>query len=146
MDGMVRNGGRNQRQESCNEGEGRRRRWSAVQKAAMVAESCAVGARVSDVAARHGVNESLLFTWRRQAMASKTAVTAPVALEGLQSAAPPFVPVMVCEGPAVDQAPPVSPRPVGLIEIAVADANIRVTACVDAATLAMVLAAVRGAR
>jgi hypothetical protein len=34
---------------------------------------------------------------------------------------------------------------VGSIEIAVADVTIRVTAGVDAATLAMVLAAVRGA-
>jgi transposase len=146
MDGMARDGGCDERQESCNEVEGRRRRWSAAQKAAMVAESFAVGARVSDVATRHGVNESLLFTWRRQAMASKTAVTAPVALEGLQSAPPSFVPVTMCEELAVDQAPPARPRPAGLIEIAVADANIRVTADVDAATLAMVLAAVRGAR
>jgi transposase len=146
MDGMVRDGGCDERQENRNEVEGRRRRWSATQKAEMVAESFAAGARVSDVAARHGVNESLLFTWRRQAMASTTAVTVPIALDGLQPAAPPFVPVTVCEGAAVDQAPPVPPRPAGMIEIAVADANIRVTADVDAATLAMVLAAVRGAR
>jgi hypothetical protein len=40
----------------------------------------------------------------------------------------------------------VPPGLAGLIEIAVAGASIRVTAGADAATLAMVLAAVRGAR
>jgi hypothetical protein len=58
-----------------------------------------------------------------------------------------FVPVKICDGPAAgDAIAAASPGLAGLIEIAVADASIRVTAGADAATLAMVLAAVRGAR
>ena len=114
-----------------------------------MAESYAVGAKVTEVAARHGLNECVLFTWRRRAMEPK-AVASPVATERLQPAAPAFVPVTICDGPAAADAmaaaSPAPPRPAGLIEIAVADASIRVTVGADAATLAMVLAAVRGGR
>ena len=47
-------------------GRERRRRWSAEAKLRIVAELDEPGARVCDVAARHGVCESLVFTWRRQ--------------------------------------------------------------------------------
>src|ERR1700757_2258234 len=42
----------------------RRRRWSAQEKMAIVAESLAEGAVVSEVARRHGVNPQQLFGWR----------------------------------------------------------------------------------
>ncbi|MCK1498292.1 transposase, partial [Bradyrhizobium sp. 188] len=42
-------------------GTGRRRRWSADAKAAIVAESFAPGASVSAVARRHDISPSLLF-------------------------------------------------------------------------------------
>ena len=48
-------------------GRERRRRWSAEQKLQVVGETQEPGARVSQVAARHGVCESLVFSWRRQA-------------------------------------------------------------------------------
>lgn len=47
----------------------RRRRWSAEAKARLVEETLVPGAVVSEVARRHGVSQSLLFTWRRQARA-----------------------------------------------------------------------------
>ena len=149
MDGMVREGGCGARQAN-RAGMGiRRRRWSAAEKAAIVAESYEVGAKVTEVAARHGLNESVLFTWRRRAMEPKV-VASPVPTERLQPAATAFVPVTICDATAsadaMAAASPAPPRPAGLIEIAVADASIRVTAGADAVTLAMVLAAVRGAR
>ena len=48
-------------------GEARRRRWTAEEKAAILAESCQPGASISEVARRHGMNRNLLGTWRRQA-------------------------------------------------------------------------------
>src|SRR6516165_6952899 len=42
----------------------RRRKWSAQEKAAIVAESLAEGAVVSEVARRHGLNPQQLFGWR----------------------------------------------------------------------------------
>ena len=69
MDGMVRDGSL-----LCTTGVGRgdaggrRRRFSATRKAAIVAESFVAGTKVSEVAARHGLQASLLSTWRRLAM------------------------------------------------------------------------------
>jgi len=48
-------------------GRERRRRWSLQDKLQLVAEASEPGAMIRAVAARHGVSESLLFTWRRQA-------------------------------------------------------------------------------
>ena len=47
-------------------GRERRRRWSIEEKLRIVAETEEGGARVTEVAARHGVYPGLLFTWRRQ--------------------------------------------------------------------------------
>jgi transposase len=46
----------------------RRRRWSASEKAALIAESLQPGINVSALARRCGVNRGLLQTWRRAAM------------------------------------------------------------------------------
>ena len=99
----------------------------------MVEESLRPGARVSDVAARHGVARDLLSTWRRRARARKDVST------------PGFVPVHFIEQADSAKVTPSSPAS-GVIEIALADATIRVASDADAATLAMVLAAIRGRR
>ena len=48
-------------------GRERRRRWSLRDKLRIIDDTREPGARICDVAARHGVCESLVFTWRRQA-------------------------------------------------------------------------------
>jgi transposase len=48
-------------------GPERRRRWSASEKARIVAASYAPGEVVTDVARRHDVHPNLLHHWRRQA-------------------------------------------------------------------------------
>ena len=45
----------------------RRRRWSPDDKARIVEETLAPGAKVTEVARRNGVAASVVFTWRRQA-------------------------------------------------------------------------------
>jgi transposase len=45
----------------------RRRRWSRDDKARIVEETLAPGAKVTEVARRNGVAASVVFTWRRQA-------------------------------------------------------------------------------
>ena len=47
-------------------GAPRRRRWSAAEKAAIVAESLATGAVASTVALRHGLHRNQLYMWRRE--------------------------------------------------------------------------------
>ncbi len=48
-------------------GAGRRRNWSAEEKASIIAESYVEGETESSVARRHGLTAQQLFTWRRQA-------------------------------------------------------------------------------
>jgi transposase len=48
-------------------GAGRRRSWSAREKAAIVAESFEEGVRACHVARRHGLTPQQLFAWRREA-------------------------------------------------------------------------------
>ena len=70
-------------------GEGRRRRFTAAEKAAIVDESYADGGSVCGVARRHGLTPQQLFGWRRLARA-----------EPFRSAVPPlFVPVIVTSEP-----------------------------------------------
>jgi transposase len=68
-------------------GTGRRRRFSADDKARIIEETLALGAVVSDVARRHGLMPQQVFTWRRQAR--QQAASAP------EVEAPLFVPAVV---------------------------------------------------
>ncbi len=125
-------------------GRERRRRWSVTDKLRIVAETQEPGARISGVAARHGVCESLVFTWRRQVregvlVAQEMAAFMPVrTFEPLEPAT-----AAVAHPPS--QALP-SPRPSsGLIEIELGDGRqVRVGSDVNLAALRRVLMALRG--
>lgn len=58
-------------------GAGRRRSWSAEQKAQIVAESLS-GESVSAVARRHGLTPQQVFAWRRQARGGSVAGKGPL--------------------------------------------------------------------
>jgi transposase len=125
-------------------GERRRRRWTAEEKARIVAESFEDGANISEVARRHGVARGLLTVWRHKFAASA------------RVEAPRFVPVRIDAGTTGerDRLAPVEARllamaprpakPVGVIEIEVSGARIRVEPGVDPTTLSTVLSALRG--
>jgi transposase len=126
-------------------GRQRRRRWTSEEKARIVAESLEADTNISDVARRHGVARGLLTTWRRQlssggqepAQSFATVKVDPVAAVSNDA------PRRSTEPDAVAMALP-AVRSRGRIEIDIAGARIRVESGVDQATLAMVLAAVRG--
>jgi transposase len=130
-------------------GRERRRRWSVEEKLRIVAETEQAGARVTDVAARHGVYPGLLFTWRRQVrdgvLAAPSAAT--------------FMPVrMLATEPTVDPeprhpthgergAPVAAPylRDGGTIEITLANGcRLRVDPRIDPRALRRIVAVLRG--
>ena len=60
----------------------RRRRWSATEKARLVAAMNEPGAMVSEIARREGVDASLLYRWRRQFAAEREAPRTSAAIGG----------------------------------------------------------------
>jgi transposase len=98
-------------------------------------ETLAPGAKVSEVARRHGISASLVFSWRRQSRASQG--TMPM---------PRFAAVQVADTPTNAVTPTTSEQAragsgrSGIIEISLGGGRrVRVDASVDAAALARVL-------
>lgn len=124
-------------------GRERRLRWSQQDKMRIVAESNEPGSMIRAVAARHGVCENLVFTWRRQAREG---------LLGLDLASPVFVPVQALASASTAVAP-LDERPrqaswfagaPGLIEIELGNGRqAHVGSDVNLAALRRVLAALR---
>src|SRR4051794_41960813 len=55
----------------------RRRRWSRDDKMRIIEETLAPGAVVTEIARRHGIATSLVFTWRRRARLATVASAGP---------------------------------------------------------------------
>lgn len=113
-------------------GPGRRRQWSAVEKARIVAETLEPGVSVTDVARRWQVCPQQVFGWRRQARAGLRALPAQPAVK----TEPSFVPIMAEAAPAANATPTA-------IEVEVAGAIVRISPGTDETLLTTVLRAVR---
>ena len=113
----------------------RRRTWSTEDRLRIVRETLEPGAVAKAIADRHGIGTGLLYTWRKQMLAT--------AMAG-------FVPVEVAADPP-RQALPAPPAAAAVAETAGSmeillptGASIRVTGAVDAATLQLVLGELGG--
>jgi len=126
-----------------------RRRWSADEKAQIIAESAAPGAKVSDVARRHGVNRGLLTVWRRQARrrpeaaaGSSASIFVPVAIEAEPDAELPAQ-SRGDGSPALPSGSLRSEASVGTIDVELPGGHVRLNGAVDPALARAVIAAVR---
>jgi transposase len=147
-------------------GTGRRRRWSADDKARIVVESLKPGASVSEVARRYGLGPQQLFGWRRQARHAvgsapagggslepsrcAPATSGRVNLRGSPEPEPAFAPVVLASAtssstPAAPLSPAIDTAMRGLIEIAIGDLTVRVRGQIEIGLLIAVLRAVRRA-
>jgi len=120
-------------------GSVRRRRWTAQEKAAIIAESLQPQVNVSELARRWGVNRGLLQTWRREA------------IRDAGGGAAPFVPLRIADEPpapndalafnsSVTSMAAESASPQGTIEIEGAGLRIRFSGPLDVSALHAVLA------
>jgi transposase len=118
-------------------GAGRRRSWTAEEKAAFVAASYATGETVCGVARRHGLTPQQLFTWRREARLRDNPVDDAVAA---------FVPVEI-ETPAAALARSPMDRRAGIfqasIELEIDGVTVRIGRDAPATTIAAVLRALK---
>ena len=108
-------------------GAGRRRAWTAEQKALIVAESYAGGESVSAVARRHGLTPQQLFAWRRQSDVGGAGVS--------------FASVVVAAPVGAQGRRPVELAP--MIEIVIGAMTVRVPVGADLPTLQAVLRTAR---
>jgi len=123
-------------------GTGRRRTWSAEDKARIVAESETSGESVCAVARRHGLLPQQLFGWRRQ-------LRLPAAAS-MEMAAALFVPAVV-EAPLPERAvrrrgrnrTRQVDRSCGIIEVEIDGVTVRVGRGAEAKTVAAVLRALK---
>lgn len=132
-----------------------RRRWSADEKRAIVAETIAAG-EVTRVARRHGANPAMVFAWRKQfgasaVEASRASAFVPVEVIAPQGASgPPRTPIARLPTPSIS--PSVAEAPTQgataaptLIDVEIgADIRLRIRAGAEPALAAAVAKALRG--
>ncbi len=116
-------------------GPGRRRRWSAEDKARIVAEAERPGAVVSEVARRWDIRPQQLFDWRREKRRER--------LSGGRLTEPAFVPILPMSPMASAEPARGECRGGPVVEVTLLGARVRVAPNTDAALVAMVLRAVR---
>ena len=113
----------------------RRRNWSTEDKLRIVRETLEPGAAAKGVADRHGISTGLLFTWRKQMLATAMAGFVPVDVvpEVPKLEAPP-----AAAGPNPEGAP-------GTVEVALpSGTTVRISGRVDPGMLRTVLAELGG--
>jgi transposase len=122
-------------------GAERRRRWSYDEKVRLLEETLQAGETVCGVARRHGLAQSLLFTWRRQARQGRLGGETVPALVPVEIASTP-APTFPCE-PQPLSSPPGQPARAGIIEIELGGCRVRVDRDVDTGALQRVLELLR---
>jgi transposase len=135
-------------------GDARRRVWTEEEKARILAESFQPGAKVSDVARRHGMNRGLLWTWRHQArkrglggeptfvpvrMVDESAAPAAATAVGRSAVSASAPPAVLASAAAAVPDGVNAGSPTGTIEIEMSGARVRISGAVDTALLRQVL-------
>jgi transposase len=121
----------------------RRRKWTAAEKAALLAEVEAEGGKVKLVARRHGISESLIYNWRSAWKMAADSMRLPPPVE--------FLPIGVVSeaGDATQSASASAVTPdnrVSRIEICLPNgACVRVDELVSEKALTRILRAMKGA-
>jgi len=129
----------------------RRRKWTEEEKAALLAEVEAEGGKVSVVARRHRVAESLLYNWRAACKAAGQRASELIAFVplGVVGHADDGGPALLAAPQAARPEPPERRGPderVGMIELDLpTGARLRVDAFVNETALARVLRAMKRA-
>ncbi|WP_316224498.1 IS66-like element accessory protein TnpA [Bradyrhizobium sp. SZCCHNS30581] len=118
-------------------GTERRRRWSYEEKVRLIEETMQSGETVCGVARRHGLAQSLLFTWRRQARQGRLGGDAGPALVPVEiTSSPAAAPTGAPPPPSLSAAPRIR---AGTIEIELGGCCVRVDRDVDTEALLRIL-------
>ena len=116
-------------------GTGRRRTWLHEEKVRIVAEIASSGHSVCEIVRRHGLSPQQLFGWRRRLRDAEAASAESGGLE--------FVPAVVEADPPAVVSRSKGQTIAGTIKVEIGDVKIRIGRGADAATLTMVLRALK---
>jgi len=119
-------------------GAGRRRIWLDEEKVRIVGEIASSGDSVCAVARRHGLSPQQLFGWRRRLRDAEAASAGSGGLEFVRAVVDADPPAVASRGDLRLKAEIAAP-----IEVEIGDVKIRIGRGADAATLAMVLRALK---
>jgi len=119
-------------------GAGRRRIWLDEEKVRIVGEIASSGDSVCAVARRHGLSPQQLFGWRRRLRDAEAASAGSGGLEFVRAVVDADRPAVASRGDLRLKAEIAAP-----IEVEIGDVTIRIGRGADAATLAMVLRALK---
>ena len=132
----------------------KRRYRSAEERRRIVEETLVLGTSVAVVARAHGVNANQVFAWRKLYQAGRLGCANPVSMTKASTSGARLLPVTVAAeiGPGRQpSAVVVSPRrngdgepTTGVIEVTLAEAQLRITGQVEAGMLRVLLECLRG--
>jgi transposase len=123
-------------------GTGRRRRFSADDKARVIEETLVPGAVVSEVARRHGLTPQQVFGWRRQARRPAAASPDTDALQFVPAIVEAHLPAPAARRRERKRTHPVD-RTSGIIEVEIDGVTVRVGRGAEGKTVAAVLRALK---
>jgi len=126
----------------------RRRRWSVADKLRIVAEADEPGSKVAEVARRHEISRSILWTWRKQARAGRLTMSdlpafLPVVVDAVSATDAPIAAVSApSAAPLTTDAPP--PPDQRMITITIANGTrLEISAALSLPALSCIIGALR---
>jgi transposase len=125
-------------------GEGRRRKWSLADKLALVAEMAATD-NISELARRHGLRPSQLFTWRRELRYAAEATVPPSFVPAVMEPEPAAVSEEV-PAPAKRYRARRSRTNAAAVELEIDGVSVKIAQGADAQVIAAVIDALKTAR
>ena len=118
-----------------------RRKYTTTFKRELVERCLRPDASVSGIALENGINANVLFRWRREHVRGTTRAKVPDAAHAV------LVPVNVAAEvaqPVPEATPATTSKPVGIIEIDIGGARVRLHGQVDESNMRCVLRTLRG--
>ena len=103
----------------------RRRRWSAADKLWIVAEADEAGSKIAEVARRHEISRSILWTWRKQARAGELTASDPLGFLAVvvDTSIAVDAPITASNAPPAASVPADTPSPPDQLAITITLAN-----------------------
>jgi transposase len=126
----------------------RRRRWSVADKLRIVAQADEPGSKIAEVARRHEISRSILWTWRKQARAGELTASDPLGFLAVvvDTSIAVDAPITASNAPPAASVPADTPSPPDQLAITITLANgtrLEISAALSLTALSCIIGALR---